>query len=392
MKVFIQVFLPSVLSLWVVSWGYFKILKIAKEKNIVDNPDKRKLQKSPIPVLGGMAVFLGVIAGMLLGACIIRGMDALLPALLSMVVMLYLGFMDDTAGLTPLVRFVAEILTALGLIFSSGSCIDNFHGLWGIYGIHEWLAVPLTVFTCVGIINAVNMIDGVNGLSSGLCIVYSTLFGLIFVKSGDIPNAILAFSMAAGLMPFLLHNVFGKESKMFIGDAGTMVMGVVISWFVIVLLRDVCEPMHYRFNDNLGIVALCLAILSVPIFDTLRVMTMRMLSGRSPFSPDKTHLHHIFIQMGISHSITALSEILINLFVVAVWWIVYECGASVTIQLYAVLAASLLLVVGLYFFLSMQKARDTKLLHAICRFSIKTHLGHSHWWLRFQQFLDKTEE
>lgn len=320
--------------------GTFYLIENRQRKNIVDNPDARKLQKRPVPVMGGIAVFLGVVVGLIFGICFISGMNVLFPVLLSMIIMFYMGFMDDTVGLTPIVRFIAEILTIICLIVASGMSVNDFHGIWNIDIIPDWIAIPLTVFAGVGIINAVNMIDGVNGLSSGLCIVYSVLFGVIFIKSGDIPNAMLAFTMAASLFPFLIHNIFGNTSKMYIGDTGTMLMGIVLCWFIIVSLHSDSMLVKCGLNSNFSPVAFCLAVLSVPVFDTLRVMTLRIVKGNSPFKPDRTHLHHILIDLGISPSITSLSEILLDIFVVLVWLIAYIANASVTVQLYVVVIAA----------------------------------------------------
>ena len=163
-----QVLLPSLVALTSVFWIYFKILRIAKEKNLVDNPDARKLQTEPVPVMGGIAVFFGVVSAVLVG-CILTDCMPLLPVLMAMVVLLYMGAMDDLVGFSQLSRVLAEVLVLVGMIYASGKCVDSLHGLWGLETFSWWIAVPLTVFAGVGIINAINMIDGVNGLSSGLC-------------------------------------------------------------------------------------------------------------------------------------------------------------------------------------------------------------------------------
>lgn len=393
----VGIIFSALVSLLTVRWAYFKILKIAKDKNVVDNPDARKLQKTPVPVMGGVAVFIGVVAGTLVGAALTRvhGLGTLtmqLPVILAMLVMLYTGSMDDIVGLSPGSRFVIEICTLLGLIFASGCCVDSLHGLWGVDDISWWVAVPLTVLGGVGIINAVNMIDGVNGLSSGLCITCCILFGTVFSLVGDMVNAMLAFVMGAALLPFLLHNVFGMRSKMFIGDAGTMVMGMLMTWFTISVLykgSDVAEHLH---APNANLIAMALAILSVPVFDTVRVMFMRILKRQSPFHPDKTHLHHVFINVGVSHTITALFEIGINLIIVGVWVLTVWQGAGMDWQLYIVIAVSLLFVWGTYFFLRGQVNRHTNFMHRLAHFSISTHLGSRKWWQKIEYLLDRREE
>lgn len=402
MYVALTIGLSALMALIAVRWIYFKILKLAKNKDLVDNPDARKLQKVPVPVVGGLAVSFGVITGTLTGCVLYRifqpelssageilSLNNMLPTLMGMLIMIYVGALDDIVGLTPKARFVIEILVIIGLIFSTGNCIDSLHGLWGIESFSWYIAVPLTVLTGVGIINAINMIDGVNGLSSGLCITYCLLFGSVFLAIGDIKNSVLAFTMAASLWLFFVHNVFGSTSRMFIGDAGTMVMGILMTWFTICVLQH-GDAVSIPYN-NACIVAMVLAFLAVPVADTLRVMTMRVMKGLSPFNPDKTHLHHAFVGMGISHSITALSIVLINLAVVGTWYIMVEVGAPINCQLYAVVIVAAVLVWGTYFFLDHEHRSNSRKAKWLREFSVKTHLGRKEWWQRFTYYLDAPE-
>lgn len=402
MYTLISILVPALSALLAVRWIYFKILKLAKEKGLVDNPDARKLQKFPVPVLGGLAVFFGVTFGMLTGCALYYTFNEdiigqateftstrLIQVMLAMSVMLYTGSLDDILGLSPRTRFVIEILVILGIVLSSGACMDSLHRLWGVQEFTWWVAVPLTVFAGVGIINAVNMVDGVNGLSSGLCITCSALFGVVFLYIGDIANAILAFTMVASLLPFFVHNVFGDKSRMFIGDAGTMIMGILMTWFVICIISS--GGYASLIFDDVCIVAMVLAFMSVPVADTLRVMTMRVFKGKSPFSPDKTHLHHAFVAMGVSHSITALSIILINLAVVGTWYVTVKTDASLECQLYSVIIVAAILVWGSYIFLEHESRSNSRKAQWLRNFSIRTHLGRKEWWQRFTYFLDAPE-
>lgn len=392
----IQLTISGIISVLAVNWVFMKILKIAKVKGLVDNPDARKLQKIPVPVLGGIAVFFGLLAGYLTfvatqGTEPLAVTQKLTPILLSASIMLYVGALDDILGLTPKARILIEVLMMLALIYGSGMCVDSLHGLFGVEEFTWWIGVPLTVFAGVGIINAYNMVDGVNGLSSGLCIACSCLLGGISFKRGDTANAVLAFCFASSLLPFLMHNVFGKRSRMFIGDAGTMVMGLLVSWFMIrILSSNNVESLKCLAagSRELGLVAMMVAVASVPVMDTLRVMTARVLRGESPFHADKTHLHHVFIAVGVSHSITALSEIVINLIVVAIWFVAYSVGMSVNWQFCITVIAAIVLVWGTYFYLNRIVRHHPE--SRIVTFSAKTHLGHKHWWLALQEWLDKS--
>lgn len=381
------IIIPFFTALLLVGWIHPRLVKIALLKNIVDNPDARKLQRTPVPVLGGVAVFFGVVIAI---GCMSSVVDCsgLPVVIMAMMAMLYTGTMDDILSLSPGLRFVIEIVVVLLLIFVGGYCIDDFHGLWNIGRFSYWCAVPLTVVAAVGIINAINLVDGVNGLSSGYCIMACLIFGTLFFLAGEAPMTILAAVSVGALIPFFLHNVFGKTSKMFIGDGGTLVMGVVMSVFVIAILQNGSRVAAY-VNPNVGLVPFTLAVLSVPVFDTLRVMSTRILKGTSPFRPDKTHLHHMFIDLGCSHVATTLAILGVNMFVVLCWWALEASGFSIVVQLYAVIAVSLLVTSGLYHFMQWHICRDTRFMRAMRRLGYKTHISRTGIFFWLQQVMDK---
>ena len=381
------IIIPFFTALLLVGWIHPRLVKIALLKNIVDNPDARKLQRTPVPVLGGVAVFFGVVIAI---GCMSSVVDCsgLPVVIMAMMAMLYTGTMDDILSLSPGLRFVIEIVVVLLLIFVGGYCIDDFHGLWNIGRFSYWYAVPLTVVAAVGIINAINLVDGVNGLSSGYCIMACLILGTLFFLAGEAPMTILAAVSVGALIPFFLHNVFGKTSKMFIGDGGTLVMGVVMSVFVIAILQNGSRVAAY-VNPNVGLVPFTLAVLSVPVFDTLRVMSTRILKGTSPFRPDKTHLHHMFIDLGCSHVATTLAILGVNMFVVLCWWALEASGFSIAVQLYAVIAVSLLVTSGLYHFMQWHICRDTRFMRAMRRLGYKTHISRTGIFFWLQQVMDK---
>ena len=165
-------------------WIFKKVLRIAIEKNLVDNPDARKIQRVPIPVMGGIVVYWGIVVAMAV-AGLVYDISLLFEMGCVMTIMLMIGTLDDILGLSPRIRFLIEILAVLALLFTNEYSINDFHGLWGIEVIPQWVSIPLTVFACVGIINAINLIDGVNGLSSGYCIVTCFIFSLVFYFAGN---------------------------------------------------------------------------------------------------------------------------------------------------------------------------------------------------------------
>lgn len=380
-------FITSLIAVLGVCWIHPRLVAIALDKNIVDNPDARKLQRKPIPVLGGIAVFFGTVIG--LGcAGIACDCSDLFIVVVAMMIMLYTGTLDDILDLSPALRFLVEIGTVLLLVFVGGYVLDDFHGLWGLGQIPRGVAIPLTVFAAVGIINAINLIDGVDGLSSGYCIMASIQFGVLFWLADDPVMAILAAVSAGSLIPFFFHNVFGKTSKMFIGDGGTLVMGIVMSVFVIRILRHGSMSEVYD-AANIGLVPFTLAALSVPVFDTLRVMTARILKRKSPFHPDKTHLHHMFIRLGCSHAATTLAILVLNFFVVLCWWISYMAGCSIDVQLYIVLALSILITFGLYNFMEWHIRHKTQFVRLLHRIGYRTHLNRTGIFFWLQKKMDR---
>ena len=384
-----QIILPALVALLCTSWIFPYILKVAKVKNIVDNPDARKLQRVPVPVLGGLTVVFGILTGVM-SFNLFGNFYDLFPIFSGIIIILIVGLVDDMISLSPKIRFVIEIILVLYLIMTTGIRICDFHGLWGLDAVPAYVSVPLTVFASVGIINAVNLIDGVDGYSSGYSIVSSSLFGVMFHHLGNERMVTLSAIVAASLLPFFLHNVFGKTSKMFIGDAGTLSLGVVFSMFVTTCLC--ATPGTVGVPEGMGLVAFTLAVLCVPVFDTLRVMSARILRGKSPFSPDKTHLHHLFIELGYSHIGAALSIIGMNLTVVLCWYAAYRLGLSVDMQLYVVIVLGGLSTFVFYPFCKAQLRKDTALASMLKRVGEMTHVERTGFWRLARKWADRSSE
>lgn len=390
MSLIFHVIIPFLVSMIAVIWIFPKMLHIALTKNIVDNPDARKLQRIPIPVLGGMAIMFGIIVALSVSQ-LLFDCSNLFTIVLAMSVMLYLGTVDDIIDLSPSLRFLIEIFLTLMLMYTCGYSIDSFHGLWGLYEVSPYVSLPLTIIAVVGIINAINLIDGVDGYSSGYCIMTCFIFGLFYALVGDMPMVMLASVCAGALIPFFMHNVFGRTSKMFIGDGGTLVMGVVMSIFVLNMLKKETYCCVYS-SWGMGLVPLTLAILSIPVFDTVRVMSTRILRGTSPFHPDKTHLHHLFIDMGFSHIGTTFSILLLNTINILVWYLTYRCGFSIDVQLYVVVVMALLTTFGFYGGMRCCQRRGNMLWRLMLRLGRISHVERKGLFLWLQHLMDGTKK
>lgn len=376
------VVLPIAIAAMAVSMVHPKLVKIAKLKNIVDNPNARKLNKMPVPVLGGVGVFFGLMFSLSVAGYYIPEMSIQFELIIAMLIMLYTGVGDDILSLSPRLRFGLQIFTVCLMMFLGGIYIDDFHGLWGVYKLPQVIAIALTLVSCVGIINSINLIDGVDGLCSGYGMFASILFAICFLRMGDVSYVVLAFAVFGALIPFMLHNMFGHRYKMFMGDGGSLVLGFICALFVMRVIQsgyDVVTGSTISFT---------LAVLAVPVFDTLRVMTARMLQRRSPFSPDKTHLHHMFIALGFSHVITALNVIFLNGLVVVAWQLcnVFDCTPEM--QLYVTIASGLLATTGLYYGVAWIRNHHPATYASMQAFVAKYSIHRTGVLLKIQRMLD----
>lgn len=377
--------MPFVVSMVLVFLIHPFIVKVAKMKNIVDNPDARKLQKEPVPVLGGMAVYFGIVVGAGV-VSIFFNSYALFTCVVAMTVMMYIGLLDDIVGLSPVLRLILEILVIGFVVKMDLTNMNDFHGLFGIHKLPVYLSLPLCAFAGAGIINSINLIDGVNGLCSGFCIMACIAFGSLFALSFDGTMAVIAFLTAGGLIPFFIHNVFGNKSRMFIGDCGSLMMGVLMTIFVMRIM-DNTSRVAYNY-PNMGVIAFCLSILSVPVFDTVRVMLGRIMRGGSPFEPDKSHLHHLFIEIGFSHFGTMVSVISLDFLTFLVWLLSYQLGASVTWQFIIVFIMGTCNTFGFYY--TVRRMNHERRPYRFLRWcAMKSHLERESPWKRFTEIIDK---
>lgn len=375
---------------------YPLVLRFARTHGIVDNPNARKLQRVPVPVMGGIAVYMGIVAGGLVLSLFMQS-AMMVWGLLGMTVMMVVGTWDDVRDLSPTLRFIIEIALVSVFIAMTDVYIDDLHGLWGIHELQPTIGVPLSIFVGVGIINAINLIDGVDGYSAGYGMLACGCFAIAFWSVWSPMMACMALAVTAALLPFFMHNVFGARSKMFIGDGGTLMLGMVITTFTFFVLsgNSRCDAME---NRGISLTAFTLALGCIPVFDTLRVMTMRMLRGYSPFKPDKTHLHHLFIDMGFSHLGAALFILTINAVVVLIWLASWKMGASIDVQTYIAIGLGVLVTFGFYKLMKVQQnggptdgegyPLGTPLWHAMCRLGAFTHREDKRFWRVLRYMMD----
>lgn len=330
----------------------------------MDNPDERKLQRKPVPVMGGVAVFIGFAIALIV-ANLHMSFNNIWVSLVAITIMMLIGVWDDVEDVPAGLRFTLELILVWAMMYSTKTGIDDFHGLWNLHQMDVFLALPLTIIAGVGIINAMNLIDGVDGYSSGFGIMASIMFAVLFLCAHVPEMACFSLIIAGALLPFFLHNVFALESKMYIGDSGTLMLGTAFASLVFFVLgKD--SPCSSLEEKGVGLVPFTLAVMAIPVFDTLRVMGARIIKGVSPFSPDKTHLHHLFIEMGFSHLGTTFCILSMNFFIVAVWFVSLKLGASIDVQMYIVVGLALLSTFGFYIFMRAQQKKNIKNAENVC--------------------------
>lgn len=300
-----------------------RILLISLRKKLFDMPSERKVHKRAIPRLGGVSFFPTI----LLSSCgvfalrILMGYDVpalravyLLPECLFLVcgmTLLYLtGIADDLVGVRYRQKFVIQIICA-SFFPLAGLWINNFYGLFGLYALPAWIGMPFTVLLVVFVTNAINLIDGIDGLASGLSSVALLVFGFLFMQKELWTYSMLAFATFGVLVPFFYYNVFGsaeRARKIFMGDTGSLTLGYVLSFLAI---------KYSQYNPDVtpyteGAFVIAFSTLIVPAFDVIRVVMVRVRSGKSPFEPDKNHIHHKFLAMGFTPRKAMITILLIS--------------------------------------------------------------------------------
>ena len=299
-----------------------RILVISLRKRLFDLPDARKVHSRPVSRLGGVTFFPVVLIVMCtMGLFRIDEMDKISVStiyeafclLVGLMLLYMVGVCDDLVGVRYRRKFQVQILAAAFLPFA-GLSLQHLGGLFGWYAISPWLGVPLTMLLTVFLVNAINLIDGIDGLASGLCMVAITLFGISFAWYGVWMYALLAFVCVGVLIPFFLYNVFGNAErghKIFMGDTGSLTLGFILSMMAI---KYVSVMVHETPHLDGTPVVMAFSVLLVPSLDVFRVVLNRFRHRVNPFKPDKSHIHHKFIMMGFT---PRRSMILIQLMAIA---------------------------------------------------------------------------
>jgi len=289
----------SLLTGILVSWiAIPPIVRTAQKKKLVTELNGRTSHKGAIPSLGGIAIFAAAILGSLIW---MQNADfkELRFILAGLTIIFFIGLKDDLVNLGWIKKILAETLAAFLLVVVADVRITTFHGVFGIETLTYGWSVAFSMFVCLALINCFNLLDGIDGLASGMAIFISVVFGLWLYWLGLGNYAILSFALAGSLVPFFFFNVFGKKNKLFMGDSGSLMLGFLFSVLAIKILCCEISPESKLYMRALP--AVVMGVMILPMFDTIRVFIWRIIRGKSPFAADRTHLHHVFLDLNFSH-------------------------------------------------------------------------------------------
>ncbi len=308
--------LAFILAAVVVYFSVPAIIRVAKLKNLYDEPNEdRKASKKIVPTLGGMAIFLGFIISVVLSSFRMEFLE-LRYIVVALVIMLFVGLKDDILYISPKSKLIGQVFVAFILVVFADLRFTSLHGLLGIEQLSYFASVILSMFAITVLTNSLNLIDGIDGLCAGIGVTAASIFAFLFYINNDLEFTLIGMALSGALFSFFIYNVFGDRNKIFMGDTGSLLIGFVLS-IMTIRFNEIPFTDHRLFEVK-EMIGISLAIMIVPIIDTLRVLSIRILNGKSPFSADNIHTHHKLLELGFSHFQASLIYIAYNVIFVVV--------------------------------------------------------------------------
>lgn len=285
------------------------IIRVSVIKNLFDEPTERKAHSSSIPTLGGLAIFAGVVFSYTFWSAGLENTPTQY-IIAAIIVMFFIGIKDDIVELTAHKKLYGQIVAAIIIVMFADIRITSLCGIFGIYQIPYWASVIVTLFTILTVINAFNLIDGIDGLAGGIGAIAAFTFGLWFYNYNQMALCILSFSLFSSLLAFLVYNF--SPANIFMGDTGSLIVGLILAVLTIYFVELSFDALPYAFPFRSS-PAMAVAILIIPLADTLRIFVIRLMNGKSPFAADRNHIHHQLLDLGLSHREAALTLYLVNI-------------------------------------------------------------------------------
>lgn len=320
------------------------LIKVAVLKRLIDTPgEERKIHKRSVPTIGGIIIYAGTLFAYALWYNIenaeffdriFQSVTEFKLIIATSLILFFVGVKDDIIGTAPVKKLFAHIVVALILVLMGDIRITGLHGIFGVYEIPDWGSVFLSIFTYVVVVNAFNLIDGVDGLAAGIGFISCCAFGVWFIFADEFPYAALSFALAGALAGFLIFNF--SPARIFMGDSGSLVIGMFICVLAIKMIEYPIQKLD-AFWVHVSKPVYAISALAYPLMDTLRVFIIRAVKGQSPFVADRNHIHHKLLDCRFNHRKTV---IIIYIFSVL------TIGASILTYYFSVPTYSLVTVVA----------------------------------------------
>jgi len=295
----LHIIFPLLTSFVITYLAIPKIIHFANQSRLFVRGGGRHSHEVQTPIFGGIAIFAGLLFSLLFWA----KLEEIQFILVSLIIVFFIGLLDDLLSLTPSRKLIGLFSSIFVLMFLGDLQIKSFHNLFGIQELPELVAILFTLFVTVIITNAYNLIDGIDGLAGGLGVIASFVFGLIFLFNDDAQYAILSFTLLGALLAFLKYNF--NPASIFMGDTGSLVIGLIFSILSIRLINEGVNIPNDQQYVNKG-PFISIVILAIPLFDTFRVFFIRIFSGCHPLRPDRNHIHHTLLDLGLGHKKSTL--------------------------------------------------------------------------------------
>ena len=295
----LHIIFPLLTSFVITYLAIPKIIHFANQSRLFVRGGGRHSHEVQTPIFGGIAIFAGLLFSLLFWA----KLEEIQFILVSLIIVFFIGLLDDLLSLTPTRKLIGLFSSIFVLMFLGDLQIKSFHNLFGIQELPELVAILFTLFVTVIITNAYNLIDGIDGLAGGLGVIASFVFGLIFLFNDDAQYAILSFTLLGALLAFLKYNF--NPASIFMGDTGSLVIGLIFSILSIRLINEGVNIPNDQQYVNKG-PFISIVILAIPLFDTFRVFFIRIFSGCHPLRPDRNHIHHTLLDLGLGHKKSTL--------------------------------------------------------------------------------------
>lgn len=327
------------------------IINVVKLKRLFEKVSDRSSHSSPVPSFGGVAFFIVILLSLSFAGQIYAG-NQVLALLPGVIVVFFTGLKDDMTGTKPTTKIYAQLLAGFSLILYSQFNIVNLNGFLGIFEISEWIMIPLALVIIVFFINAYNLIDGIDGLASLIGIVIFIFYAIIFGVVGDWLMLSVSLSLIGAFIAFLRFNFSKNGKKIFLGDTGSLLIGFAIISFVIYIMAKEYSTQFTFVVPTQNFPIILISILFVPIYDALRIFIDRISKGRSPFSADRGHMHHILLDsFGLSHRRTSFIIAILNVLLVLTMTVICHYNS----QLISVLVFCLIIALFSIYLLSLSK-------------------------------------